>query len=73
MLRAALSATAGRLRYTEFTMFEHMDPTKRQLPLLRLARELGKFYGALYPVFRATIAPRGGVPLEGPANPLPAS
>ena len=52
------SALGGRpgVRYTEFTMFDHMDPTKVRLPLVRLCRELGKFYLALYPVFRRTEA-----------------
>ena len=52
------SALGGRpgVRYTEFAMFDHMDPTKVRLPLVRLCRELGKFYLALYPVFRQTEA-----------------
>jgi hypothetical protein len=51
-LCTALSGRPG-VHYTEFSMFEHMDPTKRHLPLGRMAWELGKFYRALYPVFRS--------------------
>lgn len=55
-LRAALSGRAG-VRYTEFTMFKHLDPTKVRLPLIALARELGKFYLSVYPVFRRAVGP----------------
>ena len=55
-LQAALAGRAG-VRYTEFVMFKHMDPTKVRLSPLRLLRELGKFYGWLYPVFRQVEAP----------------
>ena len=54
-LRAALGERPG-VRYTEFTMFKHLDPTKVQLPLLTLGRELGKFYRSVYPVFRQAAA-----------------
>jgi hypothetical protein len=47
-LWAALSGRAGA-RYTELG-FRHLDPTR--LPALRLVRELPRFYGALYPLFR---------------------
>lgn len=50
-LRDALSDRAG-LRYTEFVMFKHMDPTKVHLHILPLLRELGKFFRAIYPIFR---------------------
>lgn len=50
-LRDALSAHAG-LRYTEFGMFQHADPTRRKLRPLPLAWELGKFYRYMYPMFR---------------------
>lgn len=52
-LRAALSANAG-LRYTEFAMFQHADPTQRKLSPPALARELARFYGYVYPLFRAS-------------------
>lgn len=54
-LRAALSGRSG-VHYTEFGLFQHADPTKRKLPPLRLARELGKFYGYVYPLFRLVAA-----------------
>jgi hypothetical protein len=50
-LRDALADRPG-LRYTEFIMFKHLDPTKVQLHLLPLLRELGRFVLALYPTFR---------------------
>ena len=49
---AALLAGRPGLRYTEFGMFQHADPTKKKLPLPRLLRELGKFYCYAYPIFR---------------------
>jgi dienelactone hydrolase len=56
-LRDALAGRPG-LRYTEFTMFRHLDPSKVKMRLPALLRELGRFYLALYPVFRhATEAP----------------
>jgi dienelactone hydrolase len=54
-LWAALKGRAG-VQYTEFAMFEHADPTKRKLPLLRLVQELRKFYHYVYPVFRQAVA-----------------
>jgi dienelactone hydrolase len=51
LLRGALANWAG-LRYTEFTMFKHMDPTKVHLHILPLLRELTRFYRSLYPMFR---------------------
>jgi hypothetical protein len=55
-LRVAFPKRA-RVRYTEFTMFKHLDPTKVRLPLIALARELGKFYLSVYPVFRRAVGP----------------
>jgi hypothetical protein len=40
------------LHYSQFVMFKHLDPTKVHLHLLPLLRELGRFFRALYPVFR---------------------
>jgi hypothetical protein len=54
-LRAAFAERPG-VRYTEFTMFKHLDPTTVRLPLLALARELAKFYRSVYPVFRQAVA-----------------
>jgi hypothetical protein len=54
-LWSALSRRAG-VWYTEFAMFQHMDPTKRKLPLVRLVQQFGKFYLFLYRVFRQASA-----------------
>jgi len=53
-LCSALAGHAG-VHYTEM-MFQHLDPLKGKLPLLRLARELGKFFLAVYPLFRQAVA-----------------
>ena len=55
--RRLLSALAGRagVHYTEM-LFQHLDPVKGRLPLFRLVRQLGKFYLAVYPVFRQAVA-----------------
>jgi hypothetical protein len=55
-LQTALAGHAG-VRYTEFVMFKHMDPTKVRLPMLALARELGKFCRFVYPIFRQSVRP----------------
>jgi dienelactone hydrolase len=57
-LRDALDGRAG-VRYTEFTMFKHLDPTKVRLPLRALAREMFKFYRSVYPLFRQAVVPSG--------------
>jgi hypothetical protein len=44
------------LRSTEFTMFKHLDPTRVKLHIPQLLRELARFYGSLYPVFRQAVA-----------------
>jgi hypothetical protein len=49
-LCAALDGQAG-LHYTEM-QFQHLDPVKAKLPLIRLIRELGKFFRAVYPLFQ---------------------
>jgi hypothetical protein len=53
-LRATFDGRPG-LRYTEFTMFKHLDPTKVRLPLVALVREMGKFYLSVYPMFRRAV------------------
>jgi dipeptidyl aminopeptidase/acylaminoacyl peptidase len=55
--RRLWSALAGRsgAHYTEFGMFQHMDPTKKGVSPLVLMRELGKFYRLMYPVFRQAV------------------
>jgi dienelactone hydrolase len=53
-LRSALAGHAG-VHYTEM-QFQHLDPAKGKLPLFRLIRELGKFFLAVYPMFRQAVA-----------------
>jgi dienelactone hydrolase len=53
-LHAALAGHAG-VHYTEM-QFAHLDPVKGKLPLFRLVRELGKFFRAVYPMFRQAVA-----------------
>ena len=53
-LRSALAGHAG-MHYTEL-LFQHLDPVKGKLPLFRLVRELGKFFRAVYPLFRQAVA-----------------
>jgi hypothetical protein len=55
LLWAALAGRPG-LRSTEFTMFKHLDPTRVKLHIPQLLRELARFYGSLYPVFRQAVA-----------------
>jgi dienelactone hydrolase len=51
-------ALAGRqaLGYTEFVMFRHLDPSKVQMHLPPLLRELWRFCLSLYPIFRQAAA-----------------
>jgi hypothetical protein len=55
--RRLVSALAGHtgVQYTEM-LFQHLDPVKGKLPLFRLVRELGKFFLAVYPLFRQAVA-----------------
>lgn len=53
-LCSALNGYAG-VHYTEM-QFQHLDPVKAKLPLVRLVQELGKFFLALYPIFRQAVA-----------------
>ena len=53
-LHSALAGHAG-VHYTEM-QFQHLDPVKAKLPLFRLVRELGKFFVAVYPLFREAAA-----------------
>lgn len=53
-LYAALDGRAG-VHYTEM-LFQHLDPVKGKLPVIRLMRELGKFFVAVYPLFRQAVA-----------------
>jgi hypothetical protein len=54
-LWSALSNRAG-VHYTEFVMFKHLDPSKVKLSVLPLVRELVRFYLAMYPLFRQSVA-----------------
>jgi hypothetical protein len=54
-LVSALNGQAG-VHYTEM-QFQHLDPSTTKLPLSQLAREFGKFFVALYPLFRQATAP----------------
>lgn len=58
--RRLASVLAGytRVRYTEFTIFQHLDPTRRKVAWFKLAWELGRFCWATYPVFRQALAAR---------------
>jgi dienelactone hydrolase len=53
-LRSALAGHAG-VHYTEM-QFQHLDPVKAKLPFVRLVRQLGKFFVAVYPLFRQATA-----------------
>jgi hypothetical protein len=55
--RRLLSALAGHAgaQYTEM-QFSHLDPVKGKLSFPRLVRELGKFFLAMYPMFRQAVA-----------------
>ena len=50
-LTRVLSQTS-RVRYTEFTVFQHLDPTKGKASWFALLWELGRFWRAVYPLFR---------------------
>lgn len=52
-LRSALAGHTA-VHYTEM-LFQHLDPVKGKLPLFRLVRELGKFFRAVYPLFRQAV------------------
>ena len=53
-LHSALAEQAG-VHYTEM-QFQHLDPVRGKLPLFRLVHELGKFFFAVYPLFRQAVA-----------------
>jgi hypothetical protein len=55
-LKEALAGRAG-VSYTEFTLFQHMDPSTGRRSPLGLLRQLGLFYRAVYPLFRLAAAP----------------
>jgi hypothetical protein len=53
-LLSALNGHAG-VHYTEM-QFQHLDPSTSKLPVTQLAREFGKFFLAMYPLFRQAVA-----------------
>lgn len=57
--RALHSALEGRDRYTEFTVFKHLDPTRGKPKPIALARELFRFARAVQPVFEQSVERRG--------------
>ena len=63
-LYALLAQRAG-VRYTEFTVFKHLDPTKGKPSVLALTRELLRFFVAIYPLFVRTDRQRTGVTERG--------
>jgi hypothetical protein len=56
--RTLNDALAGRggVRYTEFTVFKHLDPTKSNPSPVALAHELVRFAWAMYPLFEQAAA-----------------
>lgn len=54
--RRLVAALGGRscVKYTEM-QFQHLDPQKAKMPVRELARELFKFFRAVYPIFRQTV------------------
>ena len=52
-LVSALAAKPG-VHYTEME-FSHLDPAKGRLPFHRLVRQFGKFFLAVYPLFRQAV------------------
>ena len=57
-LRNLLGGRA-RVRYTEFTVFKHLDPTRGKPSPGALARELVRFFGAIHPLFVAAFTSTG--------------
>ncbi len=49
-------AGRGRVDYTEFTVFKHLDPAKGKPSPIALARELVRFGRAIYPLFEQAAA-----------------
>ena len=60
LLRSALTAHAG-VHYTEME-FQHLDPVKAKLSLIRLLREFGKIFFAMYLIFRHAVTSDQPVP-----------
>jgi hypothetical protein len=64
-LHTALVGHAG-VHYTEM-LFQHLDPVKGKLPPFRLVQQLGKFFLAVYPLFRQAVASQRG-PFRPPSS-----
>jgi len=52
-LYSAINGHEG-VQFTEM-QFQHLDPVKGKLPFLRLMKEFGKFFRAVYPLFRQAV------------------
>jgi dienelactone hydrolase len=52
-LMVALTGRPG-VHFTEM-QFSHLDPSRGKLPFFRLVREFGKFFCAMYPIFRQSV------------------
>ena len=65
-LRDELAPT-GRVRYTEFTVFKHLDPTKGKPSPIALTRELIRFGRAVYPLFERAAPEVRPRPIRRPA------
>lgn len=61
-------APTGRVRYTEFNAFKHLDPTKGKPSPIALARELVRFGRAIYPLFEGIVIPARCVQAISPAR-----
>jgi hypothetical protein len=55
-LRDAMAGRSG-LRYTEFTVFRHMDPGQGKVSAVALTRELVRLGCAIYALFRLALTP----------------
>jgi hypothetical protein len=55
-LHGQLARLGCDVRYTEFTVFKHLDPTRGNPSPFALARELTRFARAMYPLFERVVA-----------------
>jgi hypothetical protein len=55
--RQLLDAFTGRpgVHYTEFSVFQHLDPTKGKPSFLPLLKDLARFFVAMHPLFRQAV------------------
>jgi hypothetical protein len=54
-------ADPDRVRYTEFTVFKHLDPTKGKPSPIALTRELFRFGRAIFPLFEQAATANGTI------------